>query len=92
MRRRRTERADQYESPIYKALQARLSRNAVTLRAKRQWSQEEAAHRSGMATRVYQRVEGRDVNLTLTTLARLCDGFGVDVVELLKGRAPPKRG
>ena len=90
MRRRRKERVEQYESPSYQALQGRLARNVRRLRYEKDWSQEEAAHQSAMSTRLFQRVEGREVNLTLTTLARLCDGFGVDAVELLRPRGSRK--
>jgi DNA-binding Xre family transcriptional regulator len=39
-----------------------------------------------MTTRLFQRVEGEDENLTFTSLARLCEGLGVDVVQLFKPR------
>lgn len=86
MRRRRLARASQYESDAYRELQFRLSSNARRLREEKRWSQEEAADRCAMATRLLQRVESGKVNLTLTTLARLCEGFEVDVIHLL---APP---
>ncbi|MBI3072799.1 MAG: helix-turn-helix transcriptional regulator [Deltaproteobacteria bacterium] len=82
IRRRRKERAAQYESPVYRAIQSRLAANIARLRGKRAWSQEEAAHRSEMSTRLYQRVESATDNFTLTTLARLCKGFEVDISRL----------
>jgi transcriptional regulator with XRE-family HTH domain len=85
-RRRRPERAEQYESPAYRDLQARLAAAVRHLRAEKGWTQEEAAHRCGMTTRHLQGVEGEDVNATFTTLARLCEGFEVDVVQLLQPR------
>jgi transcriptional regulator with XRE-family HTH domain len=91
MRKRRSARAGQYESPAYLELQKRLARNVLALREQRGWSQEEAAHRSEMATRLYQRVESAHVNLTLTTLARLCEGFGTDIATLFAVRRIARR-
>ncbi|NOJ82331.1 helix-turn-helix transcriptional regulator [Myxococcus xanthus] len=54
------------------------------LREQQGWTQEEAAHRCSMTTRLYQRVEGEEANVTFTSLARLCAGFDVDVVRLFK--------
>jgi len=83
-RRRRPERAEQYETAAYRELQARLAAAVRRLRQQREWTQEEAAHRCGMTVRVFQRMEGEEVNVTFTSLARLCEGFEVDVLELLK--------
>ncbi|NVJ15980.1 MULTISPECIES: helix-turn-helix transcriptional regulator [unclassified Myxococcus] len=83
-RKRRPERAEQYESDAYRALQQRLAAAVRRLREQKGWTQEEAAHRCGMTTRLYQRVEGEEANLTFTSLARVCEGFEVDVVRLFK--------
>ncbi|MBZ4335922.1 helix-turn-helix domain-containing protein [Corallococcus interemptor] len=69
---------------MYRDLQRRLAAAVRRLRQQREWTQEEAAHRCGMTVRVYQRVEGEEVNLTLTTIARIAEGFEVDPVELFR--------
>ncbi|MFZ5786785.1 MAG: helix-turn-helix domain-containing protein [Acidobacteriota bacterium] len=86
-RQRKSERAKLYESPVFKNLQARLAANVRRLRAARGWTQEDAAHACDMPLRLYQGVEGGKDNVTLVTLARLVEGFGVDVQDLL---APEK--
>lgn len=83
-RRRKPDRADQYKSQAFRDLQARLVVNVRAVRDERAWTQEEAAHQCGMATRLLQRVEAGEVNLTLTSLARLCEGLQVDAVRLLR--------
>jgi transcriptional regulator with XRE-family HTH domain len=90
-RRRRPERAEQYETAAYRELQVRLAAAVRRLRQQRDWTQEEAAHRCGMTVRVFQRMENEEVNVTFTSLARLCAGFGVDVVELLNPPRAEKR-
>jgi transcriptional regulator with XRE-family HTH domain len=86
-KRRRAERSGQYESPAYRKVQKRLAANALKLREQRGWSQEEAAHQCDMSTRLFQYVEHASANVTLTTVARLCEGFGVDVQQLFAPRA-----
>lgn len=84
-------RAPQYESPRYADLIARLSANVRRLRAERGWTQEEAAHQCGtMSTYLFQLVESGTTNATATTLARLCDGFNLDVVALLAPVKAPR--
>jgi DNA-binding XRE family transcriptional regulator len=86
VRRRRAERLPLYEGETYRALQERLAENTLRLREGQDLSQEEAAHRCQMSTRLYQRAESEEANLTLATIARICDGFGVDVVDLFRKR------
>lgn len=83
MRRRRPNRVELYESPEFLALKARLAANVARLRAAKGWTQEEAAAQCGMSTRLLQRVEAGDANVTLVTLARLGSGLGAEVGELL---------
>lgn len=84
------DRAPQYESPRYGDLLARLAGNVRRLRAERGWTQEEAAHQcGGMSTYLFQLVESGTTNPTATTLARLCDGFDLDVVALLAPVSAP---
>jgi len=80
-----------YESATYLALQVRLARAVRGRRVALGLSQEELAHRCGLATRLLQRVEAGAVNLTFTTLARVCDGLGVDAAELLAAPAAASR-
>jgi transcriptional regulator with XRE-family HTH domain len=82
-RRRRAERLPQYEGAVYRALLRRFTVRLRALRDERGWTQEEAGARCEMAMQQYQRIEAGRVNLTFTTLARLCEGFGVDACTLL---------
>lgn len=79
MRQRRSARDPQYKSEAYQLVQSRLAENVERLRSSKGWTQEEAAHRCAMATRQFQHVEHGTANVTLTTVARLCEGLEVDV-------------
>jgi transcriptional regulator with XRE-family HTH domain len=48
-------------------------------------TQEEAAARTGIDYKRYQRLEAGSVNATVRTLARVAEAFGVDVWKMLCG-------
>ena len=62
----------------------RIASNIYRLRVRKGWTQNEAAQYCGMDIRMYQRVEGAEGSISLTSIARLCSGFGVDALRLLK--------
>lgn len=61
------------------------------LRTEREWSQAQAAEKCAMTLQHYQRAEAGGMNATLTTLARLADGFGVDLSVLFAPVKIPAR-
>jgi transcriptional regulator with XRE-family HTH domain len=81
------ERPELYESDVFKALQGRLAASVKGLRQRAGITQEEAAHRCAMPTRLYVGIEHGESNATLVTLARLCEGLEVEV-EALFARRP----
>ena len=87
---RRKERAAQYESAAFEEIQGRIAAAVKKQRKRQALSQEEAAHRCGMSTRLLQMVEAGSSNLTLTTIARLCEGLEVDVLDLVRRRKKPR--
>ena len=88
---RRQERSKQYRSPSYREWVRRIAANVQWLRDARGWTQEQAAEACGMDVRHLQSVEAADVNLTLTTLARLSDGFRIDPVQLVAPAEQPRK-
>ena len=84
-RRRRVERNAQYRTPAYRDLARRFSVNLRSVREQQGLTQEEAAFRCDMSTRLLQQVEAGDTNATLTTIARLAAGLGVDPSRLFRG-------
>lgn len=77
-------RARLYDRPMFHAIVKRVAANVRRLRRERGWTQQRAAVAAEMAKYQLQRVESGRYNVTATTLARLCDAFGVDVVDLVK--------
>lgn len=70
-------------------LTRRLAAHLTRLRTAKGWGQEEAAWRSNVAIRAYQRLEsGAEVNPTLSTLVRLCVAHGIVLGDLF-GATPP---
>jgi transcriptional regulator with XRE-family HTH domain len=84
MRKRRENREGQYRSKAYLDLQQRIAGNLRQLRREYGWTQEDAAASCEMSVRLYQRVEGEGGNVTLTTMARLLEGFDIDPVDLVR--------
>jgi transcriptional regulator with XRE-family HTH domain len=65
-------------------IQKRLARNVISLRKRAGWSQEECAENLGIATAYLSRIERAIVNVTLRNLAKIAEGFRVDVSDLLR--------
>jgi transcriptional regulator with XRE-family HTH domain len=63
----------------------RLGENVRTARKARGWTQEELAHRSGLAVVQVSRIERGVREIRLTTLLRLIAAFEVSADELLAG-------
>ena len=83
-RKRRTERDAQYESSAFLELKERLASTALAERKRQSLTQEEAAHKCAMSTRLWQQVESGGANVTLTTLARVVEGLEIDPVRLFR--------
>lgn len=64
-------------------LQVRLAGGLRRERARKGWTQEQAAEACRLNVRHYQKLEEGSVNTTLRTLERLSLAFGVDVLRLL---------
>ncbi len=96
----RSEQRAQHFGPAYRAVVERVAANLRRLREMRGWTREEAAHRCGeLDATLYRVVESARTNVTASTVARLCEGFGVDVSELYapaepfvrRGRGRPRK-
>jgi transcriptional regulator with XRE-family HTH domain len=91
---RRAARPERQDTASFQDLQGRLAVSVKWLRERAGITQEEAAHRCAMPTRLYVGIEHGESNATLLTLARLCEGLEVGVEELFSRRprrteAPP---
>ena len=63
-------------------IQVRLGRVLRRERTRRKWTQENAAEHAHMNPRHYQKLEEGTVNVTVRTLVRLANAFGLDVRDL----------
>lgn len=59
-----------------------LGRRIAEIRREKGWTQEEAAQRLGMEVQSLQRIE-RGTNLTIRTMVKIADGYGVPWRSLL---------
>ena len=83
------DRPGEAADPAYRSALTRVATNLRRLRLARGWTQEEAARRCGdMATQYLQLIEREGVNVTVSTLSRLAQGFGVDIADLLAASEP----
>jgi transcriptional regulator with XRE-family HTH domain len=91
---RTSARAAQLDASTCVELAGRLAGNVRRLRAAQGWTQAVCAERCrDLDITLLRAIEAGRANATLATLARLCDGFGVEASELLAPTAPlAKRG
>ncbi|HEY1349896.1 MAG TPA: helix-turn-helix transcriptional regulator [Ktedonobacteraceae bacterium] len=66
----------------YRQVQRRLAANVRKIRQRLGMTQEDVAHVMSMATRHYQKLESGELNITLKTLTRVAQAFGMDIQEL----------
>jgi transcriptional regulator with XRE-family HTH domain len=85
----RGQRASQVarQSPRYAAEAKALGSRVRELREARGWTLERAAEETTVDWKHWQKIESGQINLTLVTLVRICEGFGVPLAELF---VPPK--
>lgn len=89
MKRRKSQRAALYETATYVSLVGRIGANVRRLRHARGWTQEECAFRChDLGPALLRTIESGRTNITVATLARLCDGLAVDAAELFVPAAP----
>ena len=61
-----------------------LAMNIRDLRKQLKMTQEEAAEATGLNWRHWQKMEAGEVNVTLSTLSKICQGLGVEVGSLFE--------
>jgi transcriptional regulator with XRE-family HTH domain len=66
------------------AVRKRLGRQVRALRKKRGWSQEELAHRGGLARSFASAIELGEKDLRITTLVKLANTLRIPVSQLFK--------
>jgi transcriptional regulator with XRE-family HTH domain len=76
-------------SAIASALKRRVGANVKRLRLAAKLTQRQVAERAGLDLRHLIKIEHAQANVTISTLVRLANAFGVDVPALLE--RPPRR-
>ncbi len=66
------------------AIRKRLGVRVRALRKKRNWSQEDLSHESGLARSFTGAIERGEKDLRLTTLVKLANTFGIPISQLFK--------
>ncbi|MFC4251560.1 MAG: helix-turn-helix domain-containing protein [Sinimarinibacterium flocculans] len=66
------------------SLRERLAVNVRNERHARQWTQEDLAHRSGVSQRYISRVESAKSAISVDTIEKLAEAFGIDGELLLR--------
>lgn len=66
------------------AVRKKLGTRVRALREKREWSQEELAHESGLARSFAGAIERGEKDLRLTTLVKLANTFRIPISQLFK--------
>lgn len=73
-------------------LRANLAANVRRLREKQGWTQERAAEACELDLRTIQRIEGGELDTSLSVLEKLAEGFNTAPTEILTPSEPaPKR-
>jgi transcriptional regulator with XRE-family HTH domain len=67
-----------------------LGRCVRAHRQLRRWTLDQTAERTGLEFQHIQKIEAGMLNVTLITLVRLSEGFGVRVVDLFTAPAQPE--
>lgn len=89
MKRRKSQRTALYETATYLSVVGRVGANVRRLRHAHGWTQEECAFRcNDLGPSLLRTIEAGRTNVTAASIARLCDGLGVDVAELFVPAAP----
>jgi transcriptional regulator with XRE-family HTH domain len=90
----RTPKRAELFGETYEGVVTRIGANLRRLREARGWTQEECAFQcKDLGPALLRTIEAGRTNITAATIARLCDGLGVDAAELFAPAAPiPKRG
>jgi transcriptional regulator with XRE-family HTH domain len=70
-------------SPVERRLRQKLAANVRRLREGARLTVEEVAHRAGLHSRHWQKVEAGEVNVTIGSLVRIGGALNVEAARLL---------